>query len=105
MILSEKSLLVLPPGLPLVIISLKWRRRNIIIEGNDVEDLSYCSVGRLTSGVNHRWVVWYLVQVIPNNKWRCSCMPDSDVGVNFDIPTFSLEIIARRDIATLSCAA
>ncbi len=34
--------------------------------------------------------------VIANNKWCCSCTPN--VGVDFDIPTFSLQIIARRDI-------
>jgi len=60
----------------------------------------YSAVGRLASRINHRYVGMLLVfQVIANNNLAlCCCSCTSNVHMNFDIPTFSLQVIAMRDI-------
>jgi hypothetical protein len=60
--------------------------------------VAYRVVGRLASRINHRYVVLvHSFIMISNNGIRCaSCIPN--VHIKFDIPTFSLQIIALRDI-------
>jgi len=75
--------------------------RMAIEEENLLEGkLRYSAVGRLASRINHWYVSMVLVFQVINKMALCYCSCTPNVHISLDIPTFSLQAIAMRDIET-----